>query len=197
MVRPEGDGPLEARRAESGLWPGRVGLAGASPAAVSAGAPRSRLQPLWETAPAERSVRSLHEERAVTIEPRGRKRSCGPSMKRTLQPREMSPRKGGAAEPIMSRRRQQTASARTGGTQDAPGVWRRARSDSLTRNRRDPPRQPTSGEDALHKPTAKGARGGRESEGLVVPSMRVERRAEGRGPALVVLPLGGKGEGMR
>ena len=197
MVRPDGTGSFDCRqRRERCRLPGRVGLAGESPAAVSAGAPRSRLQPSSESSPVERSVESLHGERAVTIEPRGRKRSCGPSMKRTLQPRDMSPRKGGAAEPVMPRRRQQTAPGRTGGVQAAPGVWRRARSDSPTRNRRDPRRWPTSGEDALHKPSAKAARVGRESEGLVVPKMSVERLTEGRSPALVTLSRGGKGEGM-
>ena len=197
MVRPDDDSPLEGRKAVGGLSSGCVGLAGVSPAAVSAGAPRSRLQPTGESAAAERSVKGLHEERAVTIEPRGRERSCGPSMKRTLQPREMSPRKGGAAEPIMPRRRQQTAPGRTGGVQDAPGVRRRARSDSPTRNRRDPPRRPTSGEGAVHKPSAKGPRVGRESEGLVVPLRSGESRTEGRSPALVALSRGSKDEGMR
>ena len=197
MVRPDGNGPLEARRAASVPKPGRVGLAGASPAAVSAGAPRSRLQPACESSSAERSVESLHEERPVTNEPRGREQSCGPSIKRTLQPREMSPRKGGAAEPVISRRRQQTAPERPGGVQDAPGVERRARSDSPTRNRRDPPRRPTSGRGATHKPRAKGPRVGRESEGLVVPPMSGESRREGRSPALVALSRGGKDEGMR
>ena len=197
MVCPDGDSPLEAGWARRGLPPGCVGLAGASPAAVSAGAPRSRLQPTSEISAAERSVESLHEERAVTIEPRGRERSCGPSMKRTLQPRDMSPRKGGAAEPIMPRRRQQTASIESGEMQDAPGVWRRARSDSPTRNRRDPPRQPTSGDGTTHKSSAKGSRVGRESEGLVVPARSGESRAEGRSPALVALSRGGKDEGMR
>jgi len=47
-----------------------------------------------------------------------------------------------------------------------------------------------------YKPTAKSHRVGRESEGLIVPSIPVETRAEGRGPALVTLACGGKCEGM-
>ncbi len=169
-----------------------VGLAGGSPAAVSAGAPRSRLQPPGEIPSAERSV----ESPCGSVRTGRGKQSCGPSMKRTLQPRDRSPRKGGMAEPVMSRRRQQTAPGRSGGVQDVPGVGRRARSDSPTRNRRDPPRQPTSGKDPGYKPTAKCQGAGRESEGPIVLLMPGESRAEGRGPALVTSVRGGKCEGM-
>ena len=197
MVRPEAK---PAPGSLGGLfWVGGaccVGLAGESPAAVSAGAPRSRLQPSGENPPVERSVESPSWERTVTIEPRGGEPSDGPSLKRTLQPREISPRKGGTAEPVISRRRQQTAPGSTGGVQDVPGVGRRARSDSPTRNRRAPTRRSPSDEGAPYKSKAKWARAGRESEGFVVPSMPGESRVEGRGPALVVLACGGKGEGM-
>ena len=109
----------------------------------------------------------------------------------------MNARKGDEVEPIMSRRRQQTASASTGGMQDSSGVRRRACDDSPARNWRDPPRQPTSGEGRPYKPKAKGAGAGRESEGLVVPMKTAATTpSEGRGPALVVLADGGKGEGM-
>lgn len=196
MVCPDARRYVVARRALAARRASCVELAGESPVAVIAGEPRSRLQPSGEIPPAERSVESPVRERAVTIEPGRGEQSCGPSMKRTLQPRDMSPRKGGAAEPVMSRRRQQTASRRSGAMQDAPGVWRRARSDSPTRNRRGPPRRPPSGKDRVDKPSAKRRGVERESEGRVVPTMRGESRAEGRGPALVALALGGKGEGM-
>jgi hypothetical protein len=76
----------------------------------------------------------------------------------------------------MSRRRQQTASARiSGGVQDARGVWGRACGHSSVRNRRDPSRRPTLGVGGSYKPMAKGDRAGRESEGSVVPQNR-ERR---------------------
>jgi hypothetical protein len=95
-------------------------LAGGSPAAVSAGAPRSRPRAIGETLASEWGVES----------PRGVVRLHGgeqvrrPSDERTLQPRDISTRKVGLAEPLMSRRRQQTASARiSGGMQDARGVW--------------------------------------------------------------------------
>ena len=144
-----------------------VELTGESPVAVSAEAPRSRPRAWEETPPPEWGVRS----------PRGVVRRTGgeqvrrPSIKRTLQPREINSRKAGPAEPLMSRRRQQTASG-VGMTQDARGVGRRACGDSSTWNRRDPSRLPVSGEGAAYKPKVKRRRAGRESEGLVVPKGR-------------------------
>src|SRR2546421_3908441 len=97
----------------------------------------------------------------------------------------------------MSRRRQQTAPSSTGWEQDSPGVLRRTRGESSTRNRRDPPRRPTSGEGGNHKPKAKGTRGERESEGLVVPrKAKAKTSPEGRGPTLVAPSVEGKREGM-
>src|SRR5438093_1287646 len=170
-----------------------VVLAGESPAAVSAGAPRSRARTDGEIRRSERAVKS---PQGIERSPGGEQRR-GPSVKRTLQPREIGPRKGGVAEPVMSRRRQQTASGRTGGMQDAPGVGRKARVDSTARNRRGPTRRLTSSEGRPYKPSAKGAGAGRESEGPVVP-MRAATTTpfEGRGPALVALVRGDKHEGM-
>ena len=172
-----------------------AGLAGESPAAVIAGEPRSRLQPWGEIPPAERSVESPSRERGDD-RARWREAKLWAQRERTLQPRDIGPRKGGMAEPVMSRRRQQTAPERSGGVQDVPGVWRRARSDSPARNRRGPTRRLTSSEDHAYKRNAKWRGVGRESEGRVVPSMPGESREEGRGPALVALACGGKGEGM-
>ena len=96
----------------------------------------------------------------------------------------------------MSRRRQQTASEH-GAAQDFLGVRRRACDDSSTRNRRGPTQRPMSGEGGAHKPSAKGSRAGRESEGLVVPTRPAATTpAEGSDPALVVRVAGGKCEGM-
>jgi len=80
--------------------------------------------------------------------------------------------------------------------QDTPGVGRRERSDSSTRNWRDPPRLPTLGEGAAYKRNVKGQGAGREAEGPIVLTTLGENRAEGEGPALVALGCGGKGEGM-
>ena len=68
-----------------------------------------------------------------------------------------------------------------GEAQDAPGVRKRARWDSLVRNRRDPTWRPTLGEGGSYKPRAKGGRAERESEGLIVP-MKAGKPAGGRGP---------------
>jgi hypothetical protein len=86
------------------------------------------------------------------------------------------------AEPLMPRRRQQTAAARIGGLQDIHGVWRRARQQSLMRNRRDPSWRSTLDEGGSYKPMAKGNRAGRESEGFVVPTTPVDKAGRGKGP---------------
>ena len=101
MVRPD--------RTDAGDCDGSccIELTGGSPVAVSAGAPRSRPRASRETLPSEWGVKS--PRRAIWL--------CGgeqvrrPSIKRTLQPREINIRKAGLAEPLMSRRRQQTAPA--------------------------------------------------------------------------------------
>ena len=72
------------------------------------------------------------------------------------------------AEPLTSRRRQQTASVITGTVQDVPGVWRKACGDSLIWNLRGPTRPPSSGVGDSYKPKVKWGRVGRESEGLIV-----------------------------
>jgi len=170
-----------------------VVLAGVSPAAVSAGAPRSRVRASGEIHASERTVKSPQGIEGSL----GGEQRRGPSIKRTLQPREIGARKVGVAEPIMSRRRQQTASGSAGGVQDIPGVWRRARVDSTARNRRDPTWRLTSSKGRPYKPRVKGAGVGRESEGLVVPmTMATTTPFKGRSPALVTLERGGKHEGM-
>ncbi len=66
--------------------------------------------------------------------------------------------------------------------QDARGVWRKAREDSLVRNRRDPSWRPTSGEGVPYKPMAKGERAERESEGFIVLMMPIDKIGGGKGP---------------
>ena len=171
MVRPDRKAP----RQRSGSC--CIELTGESPVAVSAGAPRSRPRAMEKTLPPERGVESPQE----VVRLLGGRQVRRPSIMRTLQPREMKSRKVGLAEPLMSRRRQQTAS-RTGAMQDARGVWRRACGHSLVRNRRDPSWRPASGVGGPYKPTAKGDRAGRESEGPVVPWTPVEKAGRGKGP---------------
>ena len=68
------------------------------------------------------------------------------------------------------------------GMQDTYGVRRRARSQSLIRNKRDPSWRPTSGEGDSYKPTAKGNRAGRESEGFIVPRKPADKAGRGKEP---------------
>lgn len=165
----------------------------------------------------ERSRRPSGASRALTaVSPAAEGSNvAGPMRKREARrPRESESRKGGMAEPPISRRRQQTAPAgaawivvaacgeaveadRSGEAQDVPGVLGRACDEGRTRNRRDPPRRPASGEGGADKPSAKRSRAGRESEGRVVPTRAGTRTPlEGRRPALVVPEVGGKREGM-
>ena len=169
-----------------------AGPAGVSPAAVIAGEPRSRHRSSVETRPAERCVESPQAPVGVL----GGEQRRRPNEERTLQPRDRNTRKGEVAEPLMSRRRQQTAPG-TGAVQDTSGVWRRACDEGRARNRRDPTRRPTSGEGAHYKPRAKGARAGRESEGLVVLlTTATITPSEGRGPALTEADRTGTCKGM-
>src|SRR5437870_7418490 len=80
-------------------------LAGESPVAVSAGAPRSRPRAMRETESSEWGVKSPH----AVVRLHGGEQVRRPSDERTLQPRDINSRKVGLAEPLMSRRRQQTA----------------------------------------------------------------------------------------
>lgn len=172
MVRPDESAP-----GHSGRRFCCIELAGGSPAAVSAGAPRSRPRASRETSPSEWGVESPHG--AVWLH--GGEQVHRPSMTRTLQPREIDTRKVGSAEPLMSRRRQETAS-RAGAMQDARGVGRRACGHSSVRNRRDPSRRPTSGGGDPYKPKVKWDRAGRESEGLIVLLTPIEKAGRGKGP---------------
>ena len=168
--------------------------AGVSPVAVSTpGAPRSRLRASGEIRPSKRSVESRERgERPVQ-----RKQSCGPNESESLQPREIKTRKVGRPSRSCRGEGNRLRMAESGDPQDTPGVREGARSEGLVRNRRDPTWRPTSGEGGGYKPMVKCYRAGRESEGLVVPWMALTRTTpEGRGPALVVSVVEGKGEGM-
>ena len=135
MVRPdETDGSVFCR----------IELAGESPVAVSAGAPRSRSRATGEIPASERDVKS----------PRGAVESLGRGAKPWAQCESVNlaaslhlNRKGGVAELLMSQRRQQTVTERavwirvaacgerveadnTGGLQDTSGVRGGARGES-------------------------------------------------------------------
>ena len=193
MVCPDASDCLaHGLRGQGGWFACCVELAGVSPALVNAGEPGSRLPPLAEMPAVKRNVESPSSAVWLT----GGEQSCGPSLKRTLQPRDIGPRKGGVGRADHVAAKATDCIRRSGGMQDTPGVGRRARSDSSTRNRRGPRWLPTLGEGVAYKWNAKWQRARRESEGLIVPVRPGESREEGRGPALVALACGGKGEGM-
>src|SRR3990167_5261292 len=97
----------------------RVSPAGGSPVPVSAGAPGSRPRAAGEIPTPERGIESPY----VTARSKEGSGAAGPMHRRELlQPRDIDNRKGGVAEPVISGRRQQTASGVAGGMQDAPGV---------------------------------------------------------------------------
>ena len=156
-----------------------IELTGASPVAVSAEAPRSRPRAREEIPSSEWGVKS--PRRVVRLD--GGEQVRRPSIKRTLQPREINTRKVGQAEPLMSRRRQQTAPVnRFGAVQDAREVERTACGDSSIRNRRDPSRLLTLSEGDPYKPMAKADRAGRESEGFIVPLKPDNKSGRGKEP---------------
>ena len=148
---------------------------------------------------AEKSARLSGASKAVaeSYDSKSGSKAVGPMRKRELCSLvRIENRKGGVAEPIISGRRQQTVPV-IGWVQDTPGVWKRARSESLVWNRRDPIRRPTSGEGGGYKPMAKCHRAGRESEGLVVPRMRRDHNLRGgKGLYFGRARDGGKCEGM-
>lgn len=187
MVRPDAsDSEVPRWGAPAHRLARRVELAGVSPARVSAGAPGSRLPLSSEISPVKRSV----ESPTLAVWPARGEQACGPSIKRTLQPRDICPRKGEVGRAGHFAVKATDCVRSTGRTRDTPGVGRRARRHSSTRNWRDPRWLPTSGEGAAYKRIAKGRRTSRPcrqefGEGFVVPLMSGESRTEGRDPALV------------
>jgi len=70
----------------------------------------------------------------------------------------------------------------SGGTLDLLGVQGAGCGDSRVRDRRDPPRQPTSGKHRAYKAKPKTPGAGRESEGLEVPTKAARQTAGGKEP---------------
>ena len=153
-----------------------IKLTGESPVAVSAEAPRSRPRTKWETTAFEWGVKSPQ----WVIWPVGGEQVRRPSIKRTLQPREIRIRKETGRPSRSCHGEGIRLHPRIGAVQDARGVLRRACGDSSIRNRRDPfPAAKgegfalvASGEGGPYKPMAKADRAGRESEGFIVPKGR-------------------------
>ena len=168
-----------------------VELAGANPVAVSAGAPRSRPRAARETQPSERGV----ESPPSAVWPAGGEQVGRPSMKRTLQPRDIRTRKGGwpsrscrgegnrlHPEEVSDPRWQAGRSLDPERCRTPAGYGGGHADRSSTRDRRDPSRRPTSGEGGPYKPKVEWDRAGRESEGPIVPLRPVEKAGRGKGP---------------
>jgi hypothetical protein len=172
MVRPD-ESPTQVR-GDSRC----IELAGASPVAVSAGAPRSRPRASGETFSSEWGFKS--PSGAVGLQ--GGEQVRRPSIKRTLQPRDIGPRKGEVGRAAHVTVKATDCIRESGRVQDTSGVERRACGHSSMRNRRGPSRRPTSGAGGPYKPMAKWDRAGRESEGLIVLSTPVEKAGRGKGP---------------
>ena len=145
-----------------------IELAGESPDTVSAEAPRSRPRAREEIPWSEWGVKS--PQRVIRFV--GGEQVRRPSIKRTLQPREIGIRKETGWPSRSCHGEGNRLHQAIGAVQDARGVLRRACGDSSIRNRRDPSRQLTSNKGGPHKPTAKTDRAGRESEGFIVPKGR-------------------------
>jgi hypothetical protein len=181
MVRPE---------VRPGWLTSCIEPAGESPAGVSAGAPRSRVQRRGESRGAERTDKSLPREeakdRAVTI----RSEACSlvrlSAERRTGEPSGSCHREGHGQR------------GKTGGRVGAPrgmghGTERRLDAEQ----ERPSSAAQRQGEERPIRQSRNGHAAERESEGFVVPTKAEEQKPlEGRGPALVVYADGSKREGM-
>jgi len=154
-----------------------IELAGESPVAVSAGAPRSRLRATRETSASEWSVKS--PQRVVWLV--GGEQVRRPSIMRTLQPREIRIRKETGWPSRSCHGEGNRLHFATGTVQDARGVWRRACGQMFDAEQERPvpaaigegQAPAASGEGGPYKPTAKAERVGWESEGSIVPKGRL------------------------
>ncbi len=153
----------------------RVVLAGASPVRVSAGAPGSRFQPEGEIQPSQAECQK-------PLKQRGANQRAATSSERNSLVILSAERCFERAEPLISRRRQQTAFRIRSECWTSPGSQAVARWERAMRNRRDPTWQPVSGKDRAYKAgrlKLGGAR--RESERSVVPekACKITRWREG------------------
>jgi len=147
----------------------RILLAGARPVRVSAGAPGSRPQPgeeiPWARAGRQKPVLSREQRSGPQLE-------VNAAASSDYQPK--GDREGRAAHI--------TAKATDSGLVperplDLSGVGAAARFDRRRRNRRGPPRPPTSDKDRAYKAgRLKSCGAGRESEGSVVPAKAARNR---------------------
>jgi hypothetical protein len=172
MVRPD------RTAAQSGGGSCCIELAGESPAAVSAGAPRSRPRAWEEILPSEWGVESPQR----VVRRVGGEQVRRPSVSEPYSPVTYTPERSGRPSRSFPGEGNRLHQCQTGAVQDARGVGRRACGHSSVRNRRGPSRRPTSGEGGPYKPSVKGDRAGRESEEPVVLTTPRQNRGRGKGP---------------
>ena len=180
MVRPESTPNKRAFASEAGEEC-CTDLTGASPVPVSAEAPGSRLPEGGETRPTEaQRQKPLLEganEQAATL--------VNATASSVIQPKGV--RESRAAHVTAKATHIDLVSERSVGL---PGVWAAACSERAVWNRRDPPRQPTSGKDSRYKPggevleSREGVRGAHSTDEAVH-----ENAVEGRGLASVASGL--------
>jgi RNA-directed DNA polymerase len=175
MVRREGT----AKGVEGTVAPCCTSLAGASPAPVGAGAPGSRVQSQAERPGAERTVESL--ERGSNEA--GRNQVKAEQASSDYQPKGVRESRAGHVAAKADAQRPASPDRALG----LPGVVAAARFDREVRNTRDPTRQPTSGEDRLHKARAESERSRAGVRGVHSTEEGGDKPLEGRGPALVTL----------
>jgi hypothetical protein len=180
MVRPEGRALILAP-CGVGAEPCCLGLAGGSPAAVSAGAPRSRLRAWAEMPASERSVKSPQ----AAVRSLGGEQVCGPQCESVnlVKPRERNFRKverpsrschgeGNRLHLRLDRRGAGRSRGIEGDTQSQPEAEQERPSPAAH-----------VGRSVGDKPSAKRRRAGRESEGLVVPmTVSGHNATRGKGP---------------
>ena len=126
------------------------------------------------------------------------KRKSGPKYKMNTATSSKYQPKGvrEKAEPLISRRRQETAFHEPERTLDFPGVVGHGTSERTMRDRRDPSRQPSQAKTQRIRPKAeiggsrKGVRGARSTD------EGGDKPLEGRGSASVMVANEGKREGM-
>ena len=164
-----------------------VGLAGESPVAVSAGAPRSRHRAKRETSASEWCVKSLPS----VARPAAKEASLRAQHQVNLAaPRHKPPKGRGGRAAHATAKATDCICEISGAMQDARGVWRRAREQQPDTEQERPVPAATSGEGGSYKPMAKGDRAGRESEGFIVPQTPVDNAGRGKGPCFGRVDVG-------
>ncbi len=171
MVRREGKAAGPAGGSVEESVPSCTVPAGESPVQVSVGAPGSR--PLPEV---ERPNGKAWCQKPSAAEAVGGKQQRGPQHE--VKPAASTELQSGSrAEHVAAKAK--FVMGTSDGVASSGGVEGAARAEGAVRNTRGPSAQPTLGKDRAYKPRAKARGVQRESEGVVVPTMAVNKNAAG------------------